>query len=221
MKILSGARSSPLSRAQADEILEEIRAFHPEVQFEMNWVLTRGDKDKTVSLKGLGKDDFFTRELDEMLLKGEIRIAIHSAKDLPEPLPKGLALAALTRGLDPRDSLVLRDGMTLEMLPPNSVIATSSIRREEIVCSLRPDFRFEDLRGTVGERLEKLKSGEVDGIVVAEAALIRLKWTHLNRIFLPGGTAPLQGKLAVLSREDDLEMQTLFSLIHENALSRT
>ena len=221
MEITAGARASPLSRAQAEEVLKEIRAFQSEVIFSMVWVETRGDTDRAVSLRSLGKDDFFTRELDEMLLRGEVRIAIHSAKDLPEPLPKGLALAALTRGLDPGDSLVLREGRSLETLPSNALIATSSLRREEAVRSLRPDLRFQDLRGTIGERIEKLTNGEADGVVVAEAALIRLKWTHLNRVRLPGPTVPFQGRLAVVAREEDLEMQALFEPIHAYALSRT
>jgi len=211
MKIQAGARFSPLSRAQADEVLKEIRAFHPDLEFEMSWVVTTGDKQKTVSLRSLGKDDFFTKELDEMLLQGEIRIAIHSAKDLPDPLPPGLSIAAITKGVDPRDCLVMQKGMTLEKLPSGSVIATSSVRREETVRVLRPDLKFIDLRGTISERLEKLEKGEADGVVVAEAALIRLNLTHLNRIFLPGDTVFMQGRLAILARQGDLEMHRLFS----------
>ena len=218
MKIQAGARSSPLSRAQADEALKEIRAFYPDLELEMSWVVTTGDKHKTVSLRSLGKDDFFTKELDEMLLQGKIRIAIHSAKDLPDPLPNGLSIAAITRGVDPRDCLVLRKGMTLENLPSGSVIATSSVRREETVRSLRPDLKFIDLRGTISERLEKLEKGEADGVVVAEAALIRLNLTHLNRIFLPGDTVLMQGRLAILARHGDLEMHILFSKIDADAL---
>jgi len=219
MKIKAGARSSPLSRAQAGEVLQEIRAFYPEIDFEMTWVITMGDKNKTVSLRTLGKDDFFTKELDELLLQKAIRIAIHSAKDLPDPLPNGFAIAAITKGVDPRDCLVMREGMTLEKLPTGSIIATSSARREEAVRGLHPDLKFIDLRGTIGERLEKLEKGEADGVVIAEAAIIRLKLTHLNRIILPGDTVPLQGRLAILTRKDDLNMHTLFSVIHhEDAL---
>ena len=117
-----------------------------------------------------------------MLLKGECRLAIHSAKDLPDPLPKGLCLAALTKGVDSSDSLVFREG---EKLPPNGVVATSSERREECVRLLYPDARFVDLRGNIQQRLSLLIQGRVDGVVVAEAALIRLGLTHLNRIKLP------------------------------------
>ncbi len=220
MKIEAGARSSPLSRAQAEEVLQEIRAFYPDLNFEMTWVITTGDRNKTISLRTLGKDDFFTKELDQMLLDGSIRIAIHSAKDLPDPLPKGLSISAITKGVDPRDCIVLREGMTLEKLPPGAVIATSSERREETVRALKADLQFIDLRGTISERLEKIERGEADGVVLAEAALIRLKLTHLNRIILPGETAPFQGRLAILARIDDLEMHILFSKIDADALLR-
>ena len=207
MKILLGARSSALSRAQVEEIIEKFR----EHQFDTLWVKTPGDYDKTTSLRTLGQTDFFTRDLDELLLAGRIRIAIHSAKDLPNPLPNGLSIVAITRSIDSRDSLVFREGETLYTLQKGAVIATSSQRREEAVRKLRSDFSFIDLRGQIEERLKKLKCGEADGVGVAEAALIRLKLIHLNRVFLPGETTPMQGRLAVLARSNDFEMEALFA----------
>lgn len=127
-----------------------------------------------------------------MLLAGHIDAAVHSAKDLPDPLPKGLKLAALSIGVDPRDSLVIKR-------EPVRLAATSSKRREEAVRQLFPHCTFIDVRGTIQERLQK----DVDGVVIAEAALIRLQLTHLRRIFLPGPSAPLQGKLAIICRENE------------------
>src|SRR5438132_10204375 len=98
-----GARSSNLSRAQVAEVQKEWGLYCHVV-----WVQTTGDIDKKTSLRGLDKTDFFTRELDQMVLQGQIDGAIHSAKDLPEPLPKGLKLMALSKGIDSRDSLVFR-----------------------------------------------------------------------------------------------------------------
>jgi hydroxymethylbilane synthase len=190
--------------------VEEIASFFPDVVFEMLWMKTTGDLDQETSLRTLDKTDFFTRELDAALLNKDARIAIHSAKDLPEPMPEGLEVIAITEGVDPRDSLVLREGEAIESLPTNAIIATSSARREEAVRKLREDVRFIDIRGPIGERLKNLER-EVDGVVIAEAALIRLKLTHLNRVFLPGETVPMQGRLAVVARKDDEEMQQLFS----------
>lgn len=209
-RIKVGARSSPLSKAQVLEVHREIHSYQPGLEFETIYVETTGDKDRNTSLRHLGKTDFFTKELDQMLLQGDCRIAVHSAKDLPEPLPKGLKITAITKGVDPADVLVLRKGENIDTLPSGALIATSSQRREEQVKLLRKDFNFCDLRGTIGERLNLLEKGQADGIVVAEAALIRLGLTHLNRIRLPGDTTPFQGRLAVLCREDDEEMFKLF-----------
>src|SRR5262249_52760384 len=149
----------------------------------------------------------------EMLLEGRCRIAIHSAKDLPDPLPRGITMVALTEGLDPTDVLVLKEGQSLSSLPFGAIIATSSERREKAVKQLRPDFRFIDLRGTIAERLMQLDQGLANGVVVAEAALIRLGLTHLNRVKLPGFSASLQGQLAVTARTGDEEMRRLFHYI--------
>lgn len=203
-------RASPLSQVQIDEVEQELRAFSPAIRFERRLVPTTGDRDLKTSLRTLGKTDFFTRELDALLLGGECDVAIHSAKDLPDPLPAGLKVIALTSGVDPSDALVLRPGETLSSLKSGAVIATSSERREEVVRELRRDLTFIDLRGTIGQRLKKLEAGQADGVVVATAALIRLKLTHLNYIKLPGSTVPMQGQLAVVARENDAAMQQLF-----------
>lgn len=213
MKLQVGARSSPLSRVQVAEVKSALTAVHPHIDFSMSWVETTGDLDKQTSLRTLEKTNFFTKELDALLLSGAIQVAIHSAKDLPEPLPAGLELIALTKGIDPRDALVLQEGMCWESLPKGARVATSSLRREEIVRQMRADLTFLDLRGTIEERLAKLDRGEADAVVIAEAALIRLGLTHRNRLFLPGETAPLQGKLALVARADDKAMQELFACV--------
>lgn len=195
------SRESPLARAQVAEVLGAFESVLGPLEWEISYLSTVGDLDRKTSLRDLDKTDFFTRELDALLLSGDCDLCIHSAKDLPDPLPRGLAIAALTRGVDPRDALVLRPGETLEELPCGARIATSSLRREEVVRSLRGGLAFVDLRGKIHERLEKLASGEADGVVVAMAALIRLKLTHLNILPLPGETTPFQGRLALVCRE--------------------
>lgn len=213
LTIKVGARSSPLSKKQVDEVLAEIGQHYPQVTFECIFTDTVGDKDRTTSLRTLDKTDFFTREVDQLILSGHCRIGIHSGKDLPDPITKGLRLVAMTAGLDPADVLVMREGDSINTLKRNAIIATSSMRREQIVRKMRSDFLIIDIRGTIGERLSKLDSYEADGVVIAEAALIRLGLTHLNRVRLPGDTVPFQGQLAVLAREDDPEMAAMFTRI--------
>lgn len=207
--IIVAARASPLSRAQVQEVLQEL----PGVHFECIYLETTGDKDLITSLKSLDRTNFFTKEIDALQLAGGCRISIHSAKDLPDPLPPGLALIALTRGQNSSDALVLREQETLFSLKKNAAIGTSSERREKAIRALREDLVCVDIRGSIDKRLSLLDAKAVDGVVVAEAALIRLQLTHLNRILLSGNTAPLQGKLAVLARSDDAEMRALFACI--------
>lgn len=208
MKIKVGARESTLSRRQIEEVMGELGK-----EYEAEWVETMGDRDLESSLVPMGKTDFFTRDIDEMVLKRKCDVGVHSAKDLPEPLPKGLKMIALTAGVDSGDSLVMREGETFEKLKVRAMIGSSSLRRNEVIKRLRPDLKCVEVRGPVDKRLEILDRGKIDGLVVAEAALIRLGLMGRNRIVLPGETAPLQGKLAVIGREDDQEMENLFRKI--------
>ena len=215
-----GARASPLSQVQVQEVLSALKLYYPFIEFKVHLIHSFGDLDRTTSLRNLERSDFFTREIDEAVLNGRCRIGIHSAKDLPDPLDPELELLCVTRGLDPSDALVLQPGNTLETLPLQPLIATSSTRREEAVSQLRAGCVFCDLRGTIGERLAKLESKEVDGVVVAEAALIRLGLTHLNRIKLPGTTAAGQGQLAIVARKGDIEMKNVFSFLDARSINR-
>ncbi|HEX4840493.1 MAG TPA: hydroxymethylbilane synthase [Rhabdochlamydiaceae bacterium] len=211
-KITVGARGSILSEAQVWEVHRELLNHHPQIQFQPTWIETTGDKDKKTSLRTLDKTDFFTREVDQLQLQGHFRISIHSAKDLPEPLAPNLKIVALTRGVDPSDVLVYN-----HELPQNALIATSSLRRQQNLREWKKGFRFADIRGTIQERLAILDSGQIDGVVMAKAALIRLGLMHRRCMPIPGETAPLQGRLAVLALETDHEMQQLFRCIHHES----
>ncbi len=209
MRVVVAGRSSKLSRVQIDEVENLLEG----VVFEKHYFESRGDRDLKTPLQALDKTNFFTEELDRMLLAGECDVTIHSAKDLPEPLPKGLQIVAITEGVTSADSLVMQPGETLESLPHKARVATCSVRREEAVSMLRDDLTFVPLRGTIQSRLEQLESGAFDALVMAEAAIVRLQLLHLNRITLPGEVAPLQGRLAVLAREGDTKMERLFQSI--------
>ncbi len=211
MNICIGARKSRLSQRQVAEVLADVQTFCPAVTFAPLWIETVGDRQLDRSLRPLDKTDFFTREIDQLLLKGTCRLAIHSAKDLPDPLPDGLCCVALTAGKTALDALVLAQGERLETLPKGAWIGSSSVRRDWIVQRLRPDLQCKEVRGTIEKRLLALEKGEIAGLVVAEAALQRLGLTTLTREILPGESAPLQGKLAVVARLGDREMEELFS----------
>lgn len=205
-----GARASLLSKIQVLEVENLIKKTHPEVSFACNWIETKGDKDRTTSLVDLENSDFFTQEIDQALLQEKVHICIHSAKDLPRPLPKGLKQIALTKGLTPLDSLVIPANKTMNTMPKKPRIGTSSTRRGDAVRKIFPDAEIIDIRGTIQERLNKLLVNALDGVVIAEAALIRLGLVHLNRIPLDGPFAFHQGQLAILAKEENLVMEQLF-----------
>ncbi len=196
-KIRIISRQSRLALLQVEELVKEAGI----TDYELIKTTSYGDRHKEVSLMDEGlTQDFFTRELDEALLEGRADIAVHSAKDLPNPLPDGIELLALTEGKDPSDSLVAHDGLTLATLPAGSKVGTSSAQRKEELLKVRPDLVVVPIRGTIEERIAQVDDGSVDALIVATCALDRLGLSHRATERLPFKTHPLQGKLAVTGR---------------------
>ena len=210
--IFVAARDSSLSRAQVEEVLLELRQYYPTIEFSPNWIKTTGDLDQTSSLLTKEKTDFFTKEVDEAVLSGLCQIAIHSAKDLPDPIHPDLTILMYTKGLDPSDVLVFRKGENLNSLLPFSTVGTSSLRRIENLQSLRRDLCPVDIRGTIDKRLFLLDEGKVDALIMAKAALIRLKISRDTQE-LPGAVSSMQGRLAILAKKEDLEMEEVFKVL--------
>ncbi len=188
-------RQSPLALLQVEELQ---RMLPDTLRWEVTKTVSYGDRHKDVSLMDRSvAADFFTRELDEALLDGRADVAVHSAKDLPYPLPAGLEVIALTEAKDKTDSLVTRHGETLATLPPGSRIGTSSAVRKAELLALRTDIEVVPIRGTIEERIAQVDDGKVDALIVATCALDRLGLSHRASERLPFRTHPLQGNLAV------------------------
>lgn len=193
LRIIS--RQSPLALLQVDEVL---RTLPPNIEHEVIKVTSYGDRHKNVSLMSDSiSPDFFTRELDRALLDGDADIAIHSAKDLPYPLPIGIKVVALTKGGDKSDSLVSKRNVKLADLPSGSRIGTSSAVRKAELLALRSDIEVVPIRGTIEERIAQVDDGYVDALIVATCALDRLGLSHRAAEKLPFKTHPLQGNLAI------------------------
>lgn len=169
-----GTRKSRLAMVQTEIVREVILAHFPFLEIEIVPMSTKGDKILDRSLTSFGGKGVFTRELEEALLRGEIDLAVHSAKDMPMEFPKGLALGAVLSREDASDVLVTTDGTPARELVPGSVIGTSSLRRQIQIRQINPQVKVKLLRGNVQTRLEKLKSGQYDGILLAAAGLKRL-----------------------------------------------
>jgi hydroxymethylbilane synthase len=215
MKLKIAARDSPLSVVQVEEIKSAFLKKYPEIEFELCLLKSFGDMRQDLSLRSNLPSDFFTREIDELLRSKKADIAVHSAKDLPDVLCEDLIVLHYTTGIDPRDALVLKEGYSLETLPVQAKILASSIRREQSVKNLRADLKVDDVRGTIEQRLSYLTDPDIYGVVVAEAALLRLKLHFINRIYLKEPAHPLQGKLALVARKDREDLKNLVSKIKD------
>ena len=166
-------RASPLAVCQAELIAAEL-ARTAGVRCELVRIRTEGDRTLDRSLSEIGGKGLFLKELEQSLLRGDTDLAVHSMKDVPAQLPRGLALAAICARADARDALVCRHGGTLEDLPEGSRVGTSSLRRQSQLRALRPDLRLLELRGNLGTRMRRLEEGDFDAIVLACAGLDRL-----------------------------------------------
>lgn len=211
--ITVGARASKLSIKQVEEVVHAMQYYDPDLRFSICCTQTIGDKDLKTSLRSLEKTNFFTYEVDQLVIEKKCQIAIHSAKDLPDPLPQELEIIAITQCLNAQDVLVIPFGKTERDLEHKPVIATSSINREKNILKQFPTAKVVDLRGTIGQRIDQVLQSKVDGVVIAKVALMRLNLMHLNMIDLIGETTPLQGSLAIVARRDNLEMKELFKVI--------
>lgn len=197
-KIRVIARGSRLSRLQVEEVFKNF----PELAYEIKYLESYGDKNQQISLlNGEAPADIFTRELDDAIRQGDADIAIHSAKDLPYPLPEDIEVIALFPAFDTTDSLVSRGHKKLAELPAGSIIGTSSPLRKKGLNELRPDLTIKGIRGCIEERVQQVKDGKYDAAIVATCALKRLGMEDEIAEVLPFPTHPLQGFLAITAKK--------------------
>jgi len=170
-RVRVGTRSSPLALAQARAVAEALP-----VPAELVAITTRGDRAGS-GLKAIGGKGLFTAELEAALRRGDVQLAVHSAKDLPVAMAGDMVIAAVPAREDARDALISPDGKDLADLPNRASVGTSSLRRAAQVRALRPDVRVRPLRGNVQTRVRRLRRGEFDAVILAMAGLRRLGLT--------------------------------------------
>lgn len=226
LKIRLGTRSSKLALAQSTWVgqrLEDKSQGQVQVQFEM--IRTKGDKLRHLSLTKLDDKGFFTKEIEQALVDERVDIAVHSYKDMPTQGPEGLDIGALPWREDPADLLIIRPeayapGEAEFPIKRNASVGTGSVRRQVQLLEARGDLVLSDLRGNVPTRVEKLREGRFDAIVLAAAGVARLGLNlddlQVHRLdptrFVP---APAQGIVAVQFRRADTEMRSHLETIHE------
>lgn len=216
-RIIVGTRNSKLALWQANLVAGRIRERHPHLEVVLKHVSTTGDRLKDVPLTKMSVEGVFTGELEKELLSGEIDLAVHSLKDLPNELPPGLALGAIMERADARDALISPTYRTLDNLPHGARVGVSSLRRKAQLLALRPDLAITDLRGNIDDRVTKLDSENLDAIVLAVAGLQRLGMEeHITEIFPMDVFLPAagQGAMAIEMRRDDRTLLNALSFLH-------
>ncbi len=197
-KLVIGSRGSELALWQANHIKERLKK-ECSIESEVRIVKTKGDKILDTPLNKIGGKGLFTKELEELLLKGEIDLAVHSLKDVPVVFEKGLDLACITKRADVRDTFLSVKFPDLMSLPKGAKVGTTSLRRSMQIKLKRQDLDTESLRGNVQTRLKKLECGEFDAIILAEAGLCRLnvQGTKYRKAFSVEEMIPSMGQGAL------------------------
>ena len=216
-KYIVATRPSLLAYTQTQQTVELLKAQHPDCEFEIVKISTHGDAVTDKPLTAFGGTGVFVKELENAILEGRADFAIHSLKDVPSIQPEGLVLAAFPTREDPRDVLLIKNGLSIDELNENCTIGTGSPRRIVQIAELKPRATFTDLRGNIDTRLKKLEEGQYDAIVLAAAGLRRLGKEIDAKAFLPVDRcvpAIGQGAIAIECRKDDDETIALLRTIN-------
>ncbi|MFM2206561.1 MAG: hypothetical protein RL213_536 [Bacteroidota bacterium] len=220
-------RGSELALWQARHVQKLLQAVG--LESELVVIKTQGDRIQDLSFDKLEGKGFFTKEIEEALLNNSADLAVHSHKDLPTEQPEGLVIAAVSDREDPSELLLIRkgafDGSSKFRLKKNALVGTSSARRKAQLLSFRPDVRLADLRGNVPTRIQKLRDGNYDAILLAAAGVERLGLDLSEfaverldpREFIP---APAQGVLALQVRSDNAELREQVARLNNEEVSR-
>uniref|UniRef100_I3KBW7 Porphobilinogen deaminase n=1 Tax=Oreochromis niloticus TaxID=8128 RepID=I3KBW7_ORENI len=204
-----GTRKSQLARIQTDSVAEKLKELYPDIHLEIVAMSTTGDKILDTALSKIGEKSLFTKELENALERNEVDLVVHSLKDLPTTLPPGFTIGAVLKRENPHDAVVLHPsnaGKSLDTLPENSVIGTSSLRRAAQLKKRFPHLDFKDIRGNLNTRLKKLdEKNDFAAIILAAAGLRRMGWE--SRIS--------QGALAVEVRARDADILEMVSILHD------
>ena len=225
-KIVIGTRGSKLALWQANFTKEKLEALGISVTLKI--IKTKGDKIQHLSFDKIEGKGFFTKELEDALLSGEVDMAVHSMKDLPTTSPEGLSIAGVSYRANPADWLIIRKGQEdaskLLQLKENPLVGTSSARRKAQLLSIRPDAQLKDIRGNVPTRLRKLQEGDFDAILLAAAGMERLEMDLTPFVVVPLNPkefvpAPAQGVLAFQTCTSDKATRKIIQQLHHKEVS--
>ncbi len=220
MDIRIGTRGSKLALRQSEWIKKQLEMRHSGIRVDLVKIKTTGDKILDTPLSKIGGKGLFVKEIEEALLESRVDVAVHSMKDVPAQLPKDLMLSTFPPREDPSDALIAEGECRLDQLPKGAKVGTSSLRRGAQLLHFRPDLKLVPLRGNVDTRLNKLKSGDLQAIILATAGLNRLGLSNVITQTIPFHQllpAVGQGALGLEVRRGDRETIDLLDFLnHED-----
>ena len=211
-KIKIATRNSPLAIWQAEFVKKELVKAHTNIDIELIGIKTEGDRFLESSLSNIGGKGLFVKELEEALLRNDADIAVHSMKDVVINLPENLVIPVIMKREDSRDVFISSRYNQIDTIPENTIIGTSSLRRQSQILRLCPNVVMKDLRGNVDTRLGKLDKGEFDAIVLAAAGVKRLGLSERITQYIPHPLllpAVGQGAIGIECRTNDSVIQEL------------
>ena len=215
-KIIIGSRGSKLALKYA-EIAKKAFFKELEIEIEIKKITTEGDLVLDRRTSEIGGKGEFIKNIEKELINKNIDVAVHSLKDVPSFKTKGLRIECFLKRNDPQEVLINKEKLTLDKIKKNSVIGTSSLRREFQLKHLRPDLNFKLIRGNIDTRIKKLDEDQYDSIILAKAGLLSLSIENrisevfeCEKIVPPAG----QGTIVIQSREDDDKLNNILSKIN-------
>ena len=225
-KIIIGTRGSKLALWQANFTKKQLEELGLEVELKI--IKTKGDKIQHLSFDKIEGKGFFTKELEDALLSGQVDMAVHSMKDLPTTSPEGLVIAGVSYRANPADWLIIRKGQEdtskIYQLKDGAIVGTSSARRKAQLLNIRRDVQIKDIRGNVPTRLKKLEGGDFDAILLAAAGMERLEMDLTSFIVIPLNPkefvpAPAQGVLAFQTSTADKATRRIIQQLHHKEVA--
>jgi hydroxymethylbilane synthase len=221
MILTVGTRGSKLALAQTNRVLAKIKQAHPDVDFKLKVIKTIGDKEHGKPLFTIDCKGIFEKEIDQQVVGGEVDFAVHSLKDVPiVEQQTGTVLAAIPKRDSQCDVFISKGKLPLNALPKGAVVGTGSLRRLAEIKYIRPDLDVEPIRGNVDTRVGKVRKGELDGIIIAEAGLERMNLTSEITERLPLEQFPSaagQGALAIVAKEGNTDIIELLRKVENRA----
>ena len=222
-ELIIATRKSQLALWQSEFIKAFLQERYPDLRVNLQGFKTKGDVLLDTPLAKIGGKGLFIKELEESMLAGKAHLAVHSLKDVPSFFPQGLTLAAVCKREEPNDALLSEKFKDLASLPQGAKVGTTSLRRKMQLLLKRPDLNIISLRGNINSRLEKLKKGEFDAIVLAYAGLKRLNLQKAVKFLYKFSLdemipAASQGILGIESLDEPKLLQTLAVLNDEQAV---